>query len=103
MNSLLNYLNVHQTDVWQVIGIDSIYNKAIVLAPKGHSSSQDVTKLINLAHCCVYVLVPPDSMVDDMPLYQVQAKHAPHFGLLVLLHKRLFDEPYQYGIIQKIS
>ncbi len=103
MQSLLNYLNIGVTDAWQVIGVDTVFKRAFVLAPKGHSTSTAVKGLISLSHCSVFVLVHPDSVVADLKLYTVEPNNTPHYGLLALLYKKLFAEQYQYGIIQLIT
>ena len=103
MKILLNYLGHELTDQWQVVCLDTTYKTALVLPPRGHSDAGAVSGLISISHCTVFVLVPDECLVDGLTLYTALGNHPPQFGLLNLLHKKLFQEPYKYGIVQRIT
>lgn len=103
MKTLLNYLGHELTDQWQVICVDAVFKTGMVLPPKGHSDAGSVSGLISIAHCTVFVLVPDECLVDELPLYTAEPNTPPQCGLLNLLHRKLFTESYKYGIVQRIT
>jgi len=103
MQNLIDYLGHQLTDSWQVICVEPVFKTALVLPPRGHSDAGEVSGLISLSHCTVFVLVPDECLVEGLTLYTAEAHTPPQTGLLNLLHRKLFDQSYKYGIVHRIT
>jgi hypothetical protein len=103
MTILLNYLGHELTDEWQLVCLEPVFKTALVLPPKGQSDAGSISGLISIPHCTVFVLVPGDCLVTGLRTYDVEPNGLPQYGLLNLLHRKLFTVPYKYGIVQRIT